>query len=104
MQLKGIWLSLILVSGTAAAAPSPRVDARQHAQGHRIAHGIQNGSLTRREARGLIAGQQFIRQTERRFEADGRLGPVEARRLNHLQNHASAAIYRQKHDRQRRHW
>lgn len=102
--MKKSWIValLLLAGGTAVAAPSPRVDLRQHAQGHRIAHGIQNGELTRREAHGLIVQQKIVARTERVLEADGRLGPAEARHLNRMQNAASRSIYRQKHDRQRR--
>ena len=57
MKHPWIVLCLLLVGGAAVAAPSPRVDLRQHAQGHRISHGVHQGTLTRREAQGLAAQQ-----------------------------------------------
>lgn len=102
--MKHSWIAvpLLLACGAISAAPSPRVDWRQHAQEHRIIQGVQSGALTRRETRHLVAQQRVVARTERRFEADGRLRPAEARRINQLQNAASRSIYRQKHDRQRR--
>ncbi len=97
--LSGLALAAIGFSANVfAGAPSPRVDARQHAQAHRIAHGVANGALTPRETAGLVAQQRHIRATERWFERDGQLGYRERRVLDGMQDGASGRIYRKKHN------
>ena len=64
-----------------------------------IFHGINNGSLTRREARRLGAEQAKIRVDK--FYAkhnDGHIGPREFIYLNHELNHSSQHIYCLKHN------
>ncbi len=85
-----------------AGAPSQRVDARQHAQAHRIAHGVHSGALTPAETAGLVHQQRHIRAAERFFERDGRLGHRERHALGAMQDSASRRIYRKKHNRRNR--
>jgi hypothetical protein len=78
-----------------------RINQRQNRQQHRIAAGINNGSLTAREAARLEHQQAHISRYEARSRADG--GGLDARervRIEHMQDRASRNIHRQKHDAQ----
>lgn len=87
---------------TASDRMEERVDTRQARQDERIDRGVQNGSLTAREARHLERQQSAIGRAENRALADGHIGRREAARLEHRQDVASRQIARQKHDRQSR--
>jgi hypothetical protein len=101
---KTILLAALAVAMTAPAfADSSRFDARQQNQRERIAHGVQNGELTRKETRRLAAGQVHLNRVERRVEADGVVTARERARLQHEANQQSRRIHRQKHDAQDRH-
>jgi hypothetical protein len=76
------------------------VQKRQADQQGRIAKGIQNGSLTPKEASRLEKNEAGI---EKRKEADmaahnGHLTKPEERRLNRQENRASRRIYHAKHN------
>jgi hypothetical protein len=86
------------VAGDAQAG----VDGRQPRQQARIAEGVRSGDLTRREATRLEAQQARIRREERRYRADGVLGPWERADLRRDQRRASRTIRRQKNDGQSR--
>ncbi len=93
-----------LLAGTAVQTQAEsRIDHRQANQRDRIQQGVASGDLTRREAARLIGQQRDIRRTERRFAADGFVGPRERAMLHHQLDHASRNIYRQRHDAQRVH-
>ena len=88
-------------SAEAAGCAAP-INARQSNQDARIARGVATGQLTLVETARLSARQNRIERVEQRYRRnDGRLGPAERCDLNHRLNHASGAIYRNKHDRQR---
>lgn len=102
-------LSLVTLSSH-AATPLPdgpadrqeqRVDNRQDRQSARINQGAASGQLTTREQARLEHRQRKIGRLERRTEADGQVTYREAARVEHAQDHASRAIARQRHDRQR---
>ncbi len=104
-RLAAILGSLVVAGGALQAVASPGgqgVDARQHRQHHRIEQGVRSGELTRREAARATAQQRHIRAEERRYRADGNLGPVERADLRRDQARASRGIHRQKHDAQDR--
>jgi len=62
----------VLALGISVSAQStPGVDNRQHRQQKRIKQGVKNGSLTKREAAKLEAGQAKTRKMERKAKADG---------------------------------
>jgi hypothetical protein len=90
----------------AAAAPAlagtPRLDAREHDQRHRIARGLHSGELTRPEARRLVHGEIGLHRAERHAKSDGVVTRAERRRLDNRADRMSARIYRQKHDPQSR--
>ncbi len=67
-------------------------------QQQRIQQGMQNGSLTRREAGRLEGGQARVNRMEARAGADGHVGRFEQQRIQHAENRQSGNIYRQRHD------
>jgi hypothetical protein len=96
-------LSLSL-SGTAAfAGPHRNINTREARQQHRIAQGIQSGSLTPREAARLERQEARINALEAKDrQSGGGLTPQERAELNRLLNTESHRIYPQKHDGQGR--
>ena len=90
--------ALALFAATSALAGTPRVDARQARQDARIAHGVDNGSLTRCEATRLDDRAGRIHRTEARYRASGGVDSRERRILARRQNDLSADIHEQKHD------
>ena len=75
-----------------------RIDKRQTVQRARIAEGVVDGDLTRREARALRSEQRHIRRAERRAKADGVVTGREKTRLNRKQNRANRHIRRTKNN------
>ena len=92
----------LLVAAGPVLADTPVLDQRQERQAERIQQGWHSGELTRREAAGLIRGQQQLRRMEYRAEADGQVTARERARLQHNANVQSRHIFRQKHDGQSR--
>jgi hypothetical protein len=76
--------------------------ARQESQQARIAGGVENKELTRRETAKLEREQKKIQLEKKAVKADGTVTPKEKRFLKRQQNQASRDIYRQKHDDQER--
>ena len=97
-------VTFVLGLGLTAMAQNktPGVDNRQHRQQRRIRRGVRNGSLTKKEAAKLEAGQAKTRRMERRAKADGNVTRKERAKLQHRENKTSRRIYRQKHDNQNR--
>lgn len=96
-------MACLSFNAMAQADPAtPRVDQRQAHQERRIGQGVASGELTEREARRLQRQQGVIAKAEDHAKADGSVSRDERRRLHHMQDHASRAIYRQKHDAQRK--
>ena len=81
------------------------VNSRLHHQQERIARGVGHGSLTPAEAARLERREgRLRRQVYRdRFFHHGKLTAAERRREQRRLNHASHAIYHQKHDWQHTH-
>lgn len=101
MKLITLLGAVFLVSLT-LDAHARRMDRREHRQTNRIQHGVQNGSLTKREARGLAREQKRVHKMENRAESDGNVTKKERVRIERAQDKASRDIYRQKHDGQSR--
>ena len=78
------------------------VTERQERQHHRIERGIQNGQLTRREARKLYKKHDRLISLERRYRRDGYLGRKERNKLHDRLDHFSDRIYRLKHNNRER--
>jgi len=96
-------VSLLACAGLAAAQTAdPKVNERQQNQQQRIEQGVQSGELTKREAVKLEAREAKIAREERRMKADGELTKKERAKLHKDLNKTSKAIYKQKHDAQKR--
>lgn len=91
-----------LATAAEAAPPQSNVNARQANQQHRIAAGVANGQLTRREAAYLQHREADVRRVERRARADGYMSPSERARINRMLDANSRAIARQRGDGQYR--
>jgi carboxylesterase type B len=78
------------------------VNKRQENQKNRITHGIENGSLTKFEAKRLVKAQKRIAKIEKQILKDGKVTDKEAKLLKKLQDLQSKLIYKQKHDGQNR--
>ncbi len=79
------------------ANPNNPINQRLGSQADRIANGIQDGSLTNREAARLERGESRIAREEARFRRDGNLSPWERRKLDRDLNRESRRIYRDRH-------
>ena len=90
----------ILVSIAAASSVSAqeRVDARRGAQQVRIADGVGEGQLNRRETRRLERGQMRVERRQQVARADGVVTVREQRRLERMQNRQSRRIFRARHN------
>ena len=95
---------VLFVAGMAyGQAETPGIDQRQANQEQRIDQGIASGELTQREAGRLEQQQQHIDKMENKAKSDGVVTKKERARIHAAQDKASKKIYRQKHDRQKRH-
>lgn len=88
----------LLTTVSIESAHSASINQRQQKQAQRIGHGVKSGQLTAFETKRLLKQQANIAHTKRRFKADGQFSRGERARLQHMQNHASARIFKQKHD------
>ncbi|MFT3948816.1 MAG: hypothetical protein QM763_17765 [Agriterribacter sp.] len=79
---------------------TPRVHKRQVNQQERIADGVKDGELTKRETAKLEARQAKIQNDKKAAKADGVVTKKERAKLHREQKRSSRAIYRQKHDAQ----
>lgn len=98
-------LAMTAQSSTASAAERWRyeVDKRQAKQHQLIHQGRHSGALTWREALKLRREQIRIARMERAFRADGRLDASERQALRYAQDAATAHIFQERNDGQRRH-
>lgn len=78
--------------------PRARDGVRNVNQRERIHDGVQSGALTPEERAQLNHEHHRIRRAEKKARADGVVSDAEAKRLEALQDRASANIYLQKHD------
>ncbi len=85
--------------------PQSEVGKRDRAQQQRIGEGIENGSLTPREASRLEGQETRLNREQHNMRAanGGTLTPAEKAKINQQQNRESKRIYREKHDAQYRH-
>ena len=93
-------LAILTVGSTVAQAfeSTPRVDRRQDRQQWRIDQGVEDGSLTRREAKQLRRQARQIRQLEEMALSDRHLHPAEVDMLQDALNDLSDRIYEAKHN------
>src|SRR6185295_17960369 len=88
-------------TGNPNSASSQRMQAdvqRNVNQQQRIQTGIENGSLTNREASRLEAGQARTDRKVANAAADGHVGAAEQGRIRRSENRQSANVYRKKHN------
>jgi hypothetical protein len=112
MKIRTLACTLALLAGSAAFAQAPatpaskdplatpRIDQRQANQEKRIDQGVSSGALTAKEAARLDKRETKIESDKLAAKSDGKVTKAERRKLKHEENRASAAIRRQKHDRQ----
>ena len=113
MKIRTLIAALALTVGGAAFAQAPvapvapkdptatpRIDQRQVEQEKRIQQGVASGALTPKEAAKLEKREAKIQARKLAAKADGKVTNAERRKLARAQNRASAAIKREKNDRQ----
>jgi hypothetical protein len=89
------------VTGNPNSASSQRMQAdvqRNVNQEQRIRNGMDNGSLTNREAGKLERGQAHVAGREANAAADGHVGAREQRGIQRSENRQSGRVYRKKHN------
>jgi hypothetical protein len=89
------------VTGNPNSASSQRMQAdvqRNVNQQQRIQNGMDNGSLTNREAGKLERGQSRVNGREANAAANGHVGAAEQRGIQRSENRQSRRIYRKKHN------
>ncbi len=89
------------VDGNPNSASSRRMQAdvqRDVNQQQRIQNGMDNGSLTNREAGKLERGQARVNGREANAAADGHVGAREQRGIQRSENRQSGRIFRKKHN------
>ncbi len=74
------------------------VNQHQKNQIKRIHNGVDNGSLTKGEAKQLYYQQKNIQQTKKNAKSDGIVTKKERAHLHAKQHKASGNIYRKKHN------
>jgi hypothetical protein len=107
MKWSSTLIALVIAGlpGIAAAqstdTPStPRIDKRQQNQDKRIDKGAQKGQLTDKEKARLDKGQARVQKAEDKAMADGKMTKKERAKIEHMQDHQSKNIYRERHDKQ----
>ncbi|HZP64979.1 MAG TPA: hypothetical protein VFB32_01605 [Rudaea sp.] len=88
-------------TGNPNSASSQRMQAdvqRNANQQQRIANGVNNGSLTNKEAGHLEGGQAHVNRAEANAAANGHVGAGEQARIQGKENHQSNRIYDKKHN------
>jgi hypothetical protein len=89
------------VTGNPDSASSERMQAdvqRDQKQQQRIANGVENGSVSNREAGGLERGQAHDDRTQSRVAANGHISADEQHKAQQRENHQSQQIHRDRHD------
>jgi hypothetical protein len=87
--------------GNPNSASSQRMQAsvqRNVNQQQRIQNGMDNGSLTNREASRLEAGQARIQRKQANAGADGHVGAAEQHRIRRTENRQSHNVFAKKHN------
>lgn len=93
------------VTGNPDSASSQRLQAdvqRNANQQQRIANGINNGTLTNKEAGHLEGGQARINRNEANAAANGHVGAGEQARIQGRENHQSKRVHDKKHNERER--
>src|SRR4051812_39839701 len=99
-RIMALAAALAVTAGTTTLSGTAHADSfwdRLRNQQDRIEQGVDNGSLTRDEARRLEARERDLRETRQRL-ARGGLSQNERERLQDQLNRQSDRIYDQRHD------
>ena len=91
-------VGLSLALGAAAQPATPNIDQRQANQQARIDNGKATGTLSKREAARMEAGQSKVAAMEAVAKADGKVTRAERAAIKKEQNKQSRRIRTQKHD------
>jgi hypothetical protein len=98
-QIPLVFCAAALLSSAAFADTVAEKDRQRDVnQQQRIQNGMENGSLTNREASRLEAGQARTDRKVANAAADGRMGAVEQGRIRRSENRQSANVYGKKHN------
>ena len=92
--------------GNPNSASSQRMQAdvqRNVNQEQRIEQGVKSGQLTNREVGKLENGQARVDRDEAHAGANGHVSAKEQQRVQKAENQQSKHIYKEKHDKQKRH-
>lgn len=92
-------LTLAFAAPGFAQTATPGIDKREANQEKRIEQGVKSGTLTKREAARLEAGQDKVEKMEDKAEADSKVTKQERKRIHREQNRQSRRIYDKKHNR-----
>jgi hypothetical protein len=94
------------IKGNPNSASSERMQndvQRNVNQEQRIHNGVENGSLTNKEAGKLERGQSRVDRAEYRAGKDGHVGKREQRGIQNRENRQSHKVWNKKHNGHRRH-
>ena len=97
-----IAFSLLFAGSAFAQTATPNLDKRQANQERRIEQGVKSGELTKKEANRLEKREAKLQADKQKAKADGVVTKKERAKLQREANRDSKAIYRQKHDAQKR--
>ncbi len=88
-----------------AQSEKPTINQRKRNQQRRIRQGVKSGELTKGETRRLEKQERAMNQEERdmRKMDNGHLTQQDRKTLNQQQNQMSKKIYRDKHNKNKRH-
>jgi hypothetical protein len=91
-------LMCLTIATAWAQTETPRATTRQKAQHARIHQGVQEGEITKGEARLLRKQQRHIRRTKQAAKTDGVVTPQEKAVIERKQDRASRNIKRARHN------
>ena len=91
-------IGLTLAFGATAQPASPTIDQRQVNQQARIDNGKATGTLSKREAARMQAGQKKVARMEAAAKADGKVTRAERAAIQKEQSKQSRRIEKQKRD------
>ena len=91
-------IGLTLAFGAVAQPATPAIDQRQANQQARIDNGKATGTLSKREAARMQAGQNKVARMEAAAKADGKVTRAERAAITKEQNKQSRRIKAQKRD------
>ena len=89
--------AFVLLATIVNGQATPKISQEQFQEKQRIENGVQNGSLSAREAKRLKREQRRIQRDKKMAKADGVVTKAERRRLRKEQKAASRHIERKKH-------